>query len=70
MLEVMVATFSIERRKIMRILGAKVILTPAAERGTGIVRRAEELAKKHGWFLNNNVERQGGGGLTMILDVR
>src|SRR6185503_17803489 len=47
----MADSFSIERRKLMRILGAKVILTPAAERGSGIVRRAEELAKKHGWFL-------------------
>src|ERR1700722_3057699 len=47
----MVETFSIERRKIMRMLGAKVILTPAAERGTGMVRKAEELSKKHGWFL-------------------
>src|SRR5271154_3678692 len=48
---VMVETFSVERRKIMRMFGAKVILTPAAERGTGMVRKAEELAKKHGWFL-------------------
>jgi len=47
----MVETFSIERRKIMKALGAKVILTPAEERGTGMVRRAEELAKKYGWFL-------------------
>jgi cysteine synthase A len=47
----MVETFSIERRKIMRMLGAKVILTPAAERGSGMVKKAEELAKKHGWFL-------------------
>jgi len=47
----MVETFSVERRKIMRMLGAKVILTPAAERGTGMVRKAEELARKHGWFL-------------------
>jgi len=47
----MVETFSVERRKIMRMLGARVILTPAAERGSGMVRRAEELAKKHGWFL-------------------
>ncbi len=47
----MVETFSIERRKIMRAYGAKVILTPAAGRGTGMVRRAEELAAKHGWFL-------------------
>ena len=47
----MVETFSIERRKIMRALGAKVILTPGAERGTGMVKRAEELAEQHGWFL-------------------
>ena len=47
----MVETFSIERRKLMRAYGAKVLLTPAAERGSGMVRRAEELAKQHGWFL-------------------
>lgn len=47
----MAESFSIERRKIMRALGAKVILTPAAERGTGMVKKAEELAEKHGWFL-------------------
>jgi cysteine synthase A len=48
---VMAETFSVERRKLMRAYGAKVILTPAAERGTGMVRVAEELAAKHGWFL-------------------
>ncbi|NCT66889.1 MAG: cysteine synthase A [Rhodanobacteraceae bacterium] len=48
---IMTETFSIERRKLMRAYGAKVILTPAAERGSGMVRKAEELAKKHGWFL-------------------
>ena len=53
---VMVETFSVERRKIMRMLGAKVILTPAAERGSGMVRKAEELAKKHGWFLARQFE--------------
>ncbi|WP_024889463.1 cysteine synthase A [Luteimonas huabeiensis] len=47
----MVETFSIERRKLMRAYGARVILTPAAERGSGMVRKAEELAKEHGWFL-------------------
>ena len=52
----MVETFSVERRKIMRAMGAKVILTPAAERGTGMVRRAEELAEKHGWFLARQFE--------------
>ena len=53
---VMVETFSVERRKIMRMLGAKVLLTPAAERGTGMVRRAAELAEKHGWFLARQFE--------------
>jgi cysteine synthase A len=52
----MAETFSVERRKIMRMLGARVILTPAAERGTGMVRKAEELAKKHGWFLARQFE--------------
>ncbi|WP_349999996.1 cysteine synthase A [Stenotrophomonas lacuserhaii] len=47
----MVETFSIERRKLMRAYGAKVILTPAAERGSGMVRRAAELAQERGWFL-------------------
>jgi cysteine synthase A len=53
---VMVETFSVERRKLMRMLGAKVILTPAAERGTGMVRKAEELAAKNGWFLARQFE--------------
>jgi cysteine synthase A len=52
----MADSFSIERRKIMRGMGAKVILTPAAERGTGMVRKAEELAEKHGWFLARQFE--------------
>ena len=52
----MVETFSVERRRIMKALGARVILTPAAERGTGMVRRAEELAEQHGWFLARQFE--------------
>ncbi|MFQ5547935.1 MAG: cysteine synthase A [Woeseia sp.] len=52
----MADSFSVERRKIMRGLGAKVILTPASERGTGMVRKAEELAKEHGWFLARQFE--------------
>ena len=55
---VMVETFSIERRKLMRAYGAKVILTPAAERGSGMVRRAEALAKQHGWFLARQFENE------------
>ncbi|GAB3747712.1 cysteine synthase A [Lysobacter olei] len=53
---VMTETFSIERRKLMRAYGAKVILTPAAERGTGMVRKAAELAAQHGWFLASQFE--------------
>src|SRR3546814_3167045 len=53
---VMTETFSIERRKLMRAYGAKVILTSAAERGTGMVRKAAELAEQHGWFLARQFE--------------
>ncbi len=55
---VMTETFSIERRKLMRAYGARVILTPAAERGTGMVRRARELSEKHGWFLARQFENE------------
>jgi cysteine synthase len=55
---VMAETFSIERRKIMRMLGAKVILTPAAERGSGMVKKAAELAQKNGWFLARQFENE------------
>ncbi|MEM6810272.1 MAG: cysteine synthase A [Pseudomonadota bacterium] len=53
---VMAESFSIERRKVMRGLGAKVILTPAAERGTGMVKKAQELAEAHGWFWASQFE--------------
>ena len=54
----MVETFSVERRKLMRFLGAKVVLTPAAERGVGMVNKAIELAKTHGWFLTRQFENE------------
>ena len=54
----MAESFSIERRKIMKALGARVVLTPAAERGSGMVRKAEELAEKHGWFLARQFENE------------
>jgi cysteine synthase A len=54
----MAETFSVERRKLMRFLGAKVVLTPAAERGTGMVRKAMELAATHGWFLTRQFENE------------
>ena len=52
----MADSFSVERRKLMRAYGARVILTPAAERGSGMVKKAEELAEKHGWFLPRQFE--------------
>ncbi|MFO1515718.1 MAG: cysteine synthase A [Lysobacterales bacterium] len=52
----MTETFSVERRKLMRALGAKVILTPAAERGSGMVKIAEAFARKHGAFLARQFE--------------
>ena len=53
---VMAESFSIERRKLMRALGARVVLTPAAERATGMLRITEALAKKHGWFMTRQFE--------------
>ena len=54
----MAETFSVERRKLMRFLGAKVILTPAAGRGLGMVAKAIELAERHGWFLTRQFENE------------
>ena len=54
----MAETFSVERRKLMRFLGAKVVLTPAALRGIGMVNKAVELAKTHGWFLTRQFENE------------
>ncbi|MDO8378658.1 cysteine synthase A [Phenylobacterium sp.] len=54
----MAESFSVERRKLMRFLGAKVITTPAALRGTGMVAKAVELAQKHGWFLTRQFENE------------
>ena len=54
----MAESFSVERRKLMRFLGAKVILTPAPEGGTGMVRKAVELAEKNGWFLTRQFENE------------
>jgi cysteine synthase A len=54
----MAEQFSVERRKLMRFLGAKVVLTPAAERGFGMVVKAVELARTHGWFLTRQFENE------------
>jgi len=54
----MAEPFSVERRRLMRFLGAKVIVTPAADRGVGMVNKAVELAQKHGWFLTRQFENE------------
>jgi len=54
----MAENFSVERRQMMRFLGAKVVLTPASEKGSGMVAKAEELAAKHGWFLPRQFENE------------
>ncbi len=54
----MAENFSVERRKLMRFLGAKVVLTPAALKGTGMLAKAEELARAHGWFLARQFENE------------
>ncbi len=54
----MAESFSVERRKLMRFLGAKVVLTPAPLKGTGMVNKAVELAEKHGWFLTRQFENE------------
>lgn len=54
----MAESFSVERRKLMRFLGAKVVLTPAAERAFGMVQKAIELSKAHGWFLTRQFENE------------
>lgn len=52
----MADSFSVERRRLMRMLGAKVVLTPRAQKGTGMYMKAAELAEKHGWFLARQFE--------------
>jgi cysteine synthase len=54
----MAESFSVERRRLMRFLGAKVVQTPAAERGTGMVAKAVELARTHGWFLTRQFDNE------------
>jgi cysteine synthase A len=54
----MAESFSLERRKLLRFLGARVVLTPAAEKGTGMLNKAIELAGKHGWFLCRQFENE------------
>ena len=55
---VMAESFSVERRRLMRFLGARVVLTPASEKGTGMVAKARELAETHGWFWTRQFENE------------
>src|SRR5512139_2784802 len=55
---VMAENFSVERRRLMRFLGARVVLTPAALKGSGMLAKARELASKHGWFLTRQFENE------------
>jgi len=55
---IMAEPFSVERRKLMRFLGAKVLITPAAERAVGMITKMEELAAKHGWFMTRQFENE------------
>jgi cysteine synthase A len=59
----MAESFSVERRKMLRFLGARVVLTPAAEKGTGMLNKAAELADKHGWFLCRQFENEENAGV-------
>src|SRR4030095_15452642 len=54
----MAESFSVERRRMMRFLGAKVVLTPAALKGSGMLAKAVELAEAHGWFLTRQFEKE------------
>jgi cysteine synthase A len=54
----MAESFSVERRKLLRFLGAKVVLTPASEKGSGMLAKAVELAETHGWFLARQFENE------------
>src|SRR5476651_1658493 len=54
----MAEPFSVERRKLMRFLGAKVVITPAAERAVGMIKKTEELAEAHGWFMTRQFENE------------
>ncbi len=51
-------SFSIERRKLLRFMGARVVLTPASEKGSGMLAKAVELAETHGWFLCRQFENE------------
>src|SRR5689334_22067287 len=61
----MAENFSLERRKMLRFLGARVVLTPASEKGSGMLQKAVELAEKNGWFLCRQFENQANAEMHM-----
>src|SRR5215207_4923668 len=66
----MADSFSVERRKLMRFLGAKVILTPRALKGFGMVQKAKELAEKNGWFLAHQFETEANAAIHASTTAR
>lgn len=66
----MAESFSVERRRLMRFLGAKVVTTPAALRGTGMVQKAQELAAAHGWFMTRQFENEANPEMHMRTTAR
>lgn len=67
---VMAESFSVERRKLMRFLGARVVLTPASEKGTGMVEKARELAAAHGWFWTRQFENEANADMHSATTAR
>src|SRR6056297_2263690 len=66
----MVESFSVERRRLMRMLGAKVVLTPKAEKAMGMYRKAEELAEKNGWFFAQQFETEANAEMHEVTTAR
>ncbi len=66
----MAESFSIERRKLLRFLGARVVLTPASEKGSGMLAKAVELAEKHGWFLCRQFENEANADVHSLTTAR
>ncbi|MFD3188729.1 PLP-dependent cysteine synthase family protein [Sedimentitalea sp. HM32M-2] len=66
----MADSFSIERRRLMRMLGARVVLTPRAEKGFGMYRKAVELAEAHGWFLASQFETEANADIHQSTTAR
>jgi cysteine synthase A len=66
----MAEPFSVERRKLMRFLGAKVIVTPAAERAVGMINKTIELAKAHGWYMTRQFENEANADMHLQTTAR